>query len=543
MFSQLQLYRPFLKEDELRPDDHEACLALYEEESPSTNRKKIQNIKSLLMKYLGAVEEGIQSAQQNVEHDVGAELDPELAQDNDDCQAAGVSNDPAFQCVNPNLLDNTSAEDRVFRLIEVCDTPTLQAMSRGLDIDQRFVLDAGVDFAKRLVIAKNSKHSTTVNPPLLAIQGGAGSGKSRVIDILCQHVDKILRSPGDNPDHPYVLKVAYTGTAAANIKGCTLHTAFSFKFGNEFLSLADTVKGKKQLLLENLKLLCIDEMSMVPGDMLYQLHLRLKELMQSDKLFGGVAVFMFGDILQLRPVAAVYLYERPQNPTFQIAFKLSPLWNEFKIILLRTNHRQGADREYAEILNRIRTEEMTEEDMAMLRTRVLPANSKDMPEGSLLVTRTNAVVNRLNDEALNKINSPLLVFTAVNKSSRGLVMPRVENTGAIKNTCLQAVLKLKVGSKVMMTYNVSTADMLTNGAFGIVLGFHYEGDKVKYILVKFNNPEVGSERRKNFTAIQAKYPGHHVTPVGIIEQNYSPSKLSKNSPNSMTAVQFPLKVS
>ena len=49
----------------------------------------------------------------------------------------------------------------------------------------------------------------------------------------------------------------------------------------------------------------IDEFSMIKADMLYQLDMRLREVKEKPDLdFGGVAVFMFGDILQLRPVKA-----------------------------------------------------------------------------------------------------------------------------------------------------------------------------------------------------------------------------------------------
>ena len=95
------------------------------------------------------------------------------------------------------------------------------------------VLERGVAFAKSLVKTKKTP-GMSLNPPLLVVQGGAGSGKSTVIDVLCQHMEKILRSPGDNPNHPYITNAAFTGTAAANIKGQTLHNAFSFNFGNEF---------------------------------------------------------------------------------------------------------------------------------------------------------------------------------------------------------------------------------------------------------------------------------------------------------------------
>ena len=51
------------------------------------------------------------------------------------------------------------------------------------------------------------------------VHGGAGSGKSTVINVMKQWFHRILQSSGDNPDCPYILVTAPTGTAAANIRG------------------------------------------------------------------------------------------------------------------------------------------------------------------------------------------------------------------------------------------------------------------------------------------------------------------------------------
>ena len=67
-----------------------------------------------------------------------------------------------------------------------------------------------------------------------------------------------------------MIKAAFTGTAAANIKGQTLHNAFTFSFGNEFFSLSDKARDERRALLENLKVVIIDEFSMIKADMLYQ---------------------------------------------------------------------------------------------------------------------------------------------------------------------------------------------------------------------------------------------------------------------------------
>ena len=92
-----------------------------------------------------------------------------------------------------------------------------------LDSDQRVVVDKAVAYAKDL-IKPNTLRLANLTPPLIVVQGGAGTGKSMVIDVVTQHIEKILRKPGDDPSHPYVLKLAYTGTAAANIRGQTLHS-------------------------------------------------------------------------------------------------------------------------------------------------------------------------------------------------------------------------------------------------------------------------------------------------------------------------------
>ena len=56
--------------------------------------------------------------------------------------------------------------------------------------------------------------------------GGAGA----VINVLAQWAQKILKKEGDNIVCPCVIKAAFTGTAASNIEGQTLHASFGFSF-------------------------------------------------------------------------------------------------------------------------------------------------------------------------------------------------------------------------------------------------------------------------------------------------------------------------
>ena len=143
--------------------------------------------------------------------------------------------------------------------------------ARHLDQRQKQVLSIGIKFARGVVTFKNSKspnfsstnlqqaasatsylqNSTTStsnlqniicrppSPPLVFVTGGAGSGKSRLINSLYTMMTEILKREGDDPCCPYIVLSSFTGAASANINGQTLHSLFGFKFGNSFLSMPD----------------------------------------------------------------------------------------------------------------------------------------------------------------------------------------------------------------------------------------------------------------------------------------------------------------
>ena len=107
-----------------------------------------------------------------------------------------------------------------------------------------------------------------------------------------------MSQAGDTEACPYILKTTFTGTAASNIEGQTLHTSFSLNFDNKHYSLSDKQRDEKRAIFKNLKILVIDEVSMVKSDMIYQLDLKLQELKERvGTPFGGVSIVLFGDML------------------------------------------------------------------------------------------------------------------------------------------------------------------------------------------------------------------------------------------------------
>ena len=70
--------------------------------------------------------------------------------------------------------------------------------------------------------------------------------------------------------------------------------------------MTDKRKTELRNNLADLKLVIIDEVSLVGANMLYRIHLRLCTLFHIDKTvpFANVNIMLVGDLLQLPPVMA-----------------------------------------------------------------------------------------------------------------------------------------------------------------------------------------------------------------------------------------------
>ena len=239
-----------------------------------------------------------------------------------------------------------------------------------------------------------------------------------------------------------------------------------------------------------------------------------------------------------------YIFEIPHSSDYHASFHIEPLWETFGVLQLLTNHRQGEDYHYAEILNRIRAGQQTDEDYEILQQRVRPVNHPDIPPNAIHVTALNKHVNMINEFRIEKMDGVMHEISAIVQSSaQKEVNAKTSSDGSIFNTPLQKILKLKVGARIMLTYNVDVIDSLTNGAFGEVVGFQFTvTGSIKTVLIQFDNHKVGFNRRKNYGYFAQQYPDKQVTPIDKIEFNFSMSKKQTNN-QIMTATQFPLKLS
>ena len=244
------LYMPHEKEI-----SYEEAHNLYKE--LHNGERKVDIIKRQVMEYLQDVTEARYFAEECLKD---VDLDEtecifNAAQMQENAEVE-IENHPGYGHIDPDLLDN--AEECIpiqsrYRKVDIPSLENLKESTRNLDEYQRHVVDVGIRFAKDMVMARKS-FSTPPEAPILMVHGGAGAGKSTVINVLAQWVQHILQKEGDDSYSPCVIKVAPTGTAAANIEGQTLHTAFSFSYDGKPYSLNDKARDERREILKELKM-------------------------------------------------------------------------------------------------------------------------------------------------------------------------------------------------------------------------------------------------------------------------------------------------
>ena len=130
---------------------------------------------------------------------------------------------------------------------------------------------------------------------------------------------------------------APTGKTAHNIHVITLHSAFALpvtEFGGEMPNLSSDVLNTLRSKLLCLKLIIIDEISMVGSKIFSQINHRLKAILDTSLDFGGVTIICVGNLHQLRPVKDSYAFQVPSgNESYDVL--VGPyLWEKFLLVTL-----------------------------------------------------------------------------------------------------------------------------------------------------------------------------------------------------------------
>lgn len=175
-------------------------------------------------------------------------------------------------------------------------------------------------------------------------------------------VERTLQFEGESPEEIKIMLTAPTGSVAFNIGAITIHAALLLPInrGNSYVRLSEDKRNTLRLKLAILKLLIIDEISMVGAHVIIEVHRRLCDIMGNDRQFGGVSLVAVGYMFLLAPIGQQFIFGSPKDI---IAHIHCQLWQDhFKMAVLAKIIRQGDDGLLASNLNIIRTGHHTDED-------------------------------------------------------------------------------------------------------------------------------------------------------------------------------------
>ncbi|XP_056001840.1 uncharacterized protein LOC130048804 [Ostrea edulis] len=389
----------------------------------------------------------------------------------------------------------------------------------------------------------------TKKEPLYAfLSGGAGVGKSVLTRALYQAWLKYYsHQVHENPDNLHVLLCAPTGKAAHNINGSTIHAAFCIPVGRGFaykpldMQQLNTLRTRYM----SLKVIFIDEISMVGYGMFNFMNLRLQEIKGCTMPFGGVNIVAVGDLFQLKPVMDGWIFSLPNTDYGPLA---ANLWRDnFKLFELTIIMRQRDDRTFAELLNRLREGNQTEQDISLLCQCVKEETPEITSIPHLFTTRkevqsyNNKIYEMADESQKVSINALDWVIGTPDDAVKLKVLTRVPDDCA-KTMGLSSMLFLVIGVPAEITNNVNVQDGITNGASCTVKLFDYrvEGStRCSIIWVQFDDENIGKELRKEYTRLFKNDIEKTWTPILEITRQF---KIQMNGTYHVKRRQFPLRL-
>ncbi len=386
-------------------------------------------------------------------------------------------------------------------------------------------------------------------PLRLFLSGGAGVGKSTVTNALYEALIRYLNAlPENNPDDVSVLKVAPTGKAAFNIRGNTLHSAFKIPAnrGFNYCTLDRDRLNTIRSQLQRMQVVFIDEISMVGSGMFNFLDLRLQQIMGTKEPFGGLSIITVGDLLQLKPVFDHWIFENSKDGYTALA---TNLWQQyFQMFELSEVMRQKEDKDFAEVLNRIREGKHTEADIGVLRERILKLSPEhpDYPINSTHLFSTNIAVDQHNHDIFHKSTNEKIAIKAIDivlgdlsDELKERLKKQISNDPS-KTMGLYSVCSILKDAKYDLTTNVSVVDGMTNGAECIIKKIDYRvpgSSRPSIIWVLFQEEHIGKDHRKEYSHLYNRTIDRHWVPILEVTRQFRRHQMQ------VLRRQFPLRPS
>ncbi|KAK3916471.1 LOW QUALITY PROTEIN: ATP-dependent DNA helicase RRM3 [Frankliniella fusca] len=294
-------------------------------------------------------------------------------------------------------------------------------------------------------------HCVKNNFPLqqnyILVQGGAGTGKSYL--LMCMY-NFIISHLGTGS----VIILSHTGVAAQNVSGYTinsvLHLGRNYK---SFVSLTgdDLIQFQNKWRL--VKFVFIDEYSFIGCRHLAWIENRLRQMADSNSLFGGYGVYFFGDCNQLSPIGDSPWFISMENCMSDNGSlsRVLLLVRHIQATHILTQSHRSSNIDFVSFLGRIAVGECTKSDLNCLN---------DLKKRNINMLSHKERKSFAN--ALTLYGNPV-AFVKAQNNCEAAFKGSDENADGLNNT-----LYLSIGAKVMLRRNFNVSLGLSNGSIGYV---------------------------------------------------------------------------
>ncbi|KAI5194970.1 hypothetical protein E4T39_08427 [Aureobasidium subglaciale] len=289
--------------------------------------------------------------------------------------------------------------------------------------------------------------------------GAAGTGKSVLLrEIIATLRKKYLREPDR------VAVTASTGLAACNIGGVTLHSFAGIGLGKEDVpELVKKIKRNQKAKHRwmRTKVLVVDEISMVDGDLFDKLEAIARQIRNNGRPFGGIQLVITGDFFQLPPVP-------DSGKIAKFAFDAATWSTSIEYTIGLHHVFRQKDPVFANMLNEMREGRMSAESIRAFHTLNRPLDSEDSIDATELFPTRNEVENA-NHTKMSQLVGEVKTFEA---RDGGSIADKTFRDKLLANCMAPELITLKKGAQVMLIKNID--ESLVNGSLGKIIGFMSE---------------------------------------------------------------------
>lgn len=265
------------------------------------------------------------------------------------------------------------------------------------------------------------------------LTGRAGTGKTTFLRNVQKMVNKQF------------ITLAPTCVAAILAGGDTIHSFFGLPMEVCVPGTCGKLNEARILTLLHADTIIIDEVLMVRCDIVDAIDYTLRKAIRTTQPFGGKQIIFVGDMFQLPPVVRQGAERELLHDIYKaddFFFYKADAIKRMRLVKIEFQkvYRQDDDRQFLNILENVRMNKVTPENIMHLNKRVTQPQNKD--DIVITLASLNKTADSLNQQRLAEIDAEEFTY-------EGTIAGKFDD----KKLPVELNLRLKVGAQVMFTRN------------------------------------------------------------------------------------------